>query len=166
MTSTYLPFFFPLPVFPFRACGAPIKSSIELAWLKDVPGRDPGPDLDPGGVKPETPDETDRGIRCGLPVSGGGTPKDDNAGLVDRDGAISEGGPRPNSDDVTKVGTDPDIGGTLVDNCGTDIGGGALPALTDLLGGAEPLGGGGVALGPALALLGSFLLTHFFKSVS
>lgn len=90
ITSTYLPFFFPFTVFPFLACGAPSKSSIELAWLKDVPGRDPGPDLEPGGVNPE---ETDRGIRCGLPVSGGGTPKDDNAGLVDREGAISEGGP-------------------------------------------------------------------------
>lgn len=158
-------------MFPFLAWGAPSKSSIELAWLKDVPGLDPGPDLEPGGVNPDTPEETDRGIkcglllRCGLPLRGGGTPKDDNAGLVDRDGAISEGGPGPKSEVGPRVGTDPDIGGTLVDSWGTGIGG-ALPALTDLLGGAEPLGGGGVALEVGFALLGSFLLTHFFKSVS
>ena len=82
---------------------------MELAWLKDVPGRDPGPDLEPGGVKPGILPETDRGIRCGLPVSGGGTPKDDNAGLVEREGPKSDAGPRPNSDDVINVGTDPDI---------------------------------------------------------
>lgn len=52
MTSTYLPFFFPLvdPAGPLRACGSPRRSSIEVALLNDVPGREGGP---PGGARNE-----------------------------------------------------------------------------------------------------------------
>lgn len=41
-----------------------------------------------------------------------------------------------------------------------------LLALTDRLGGTGPLGGGGVARADAVALFGSFLLTHFLSSGS
>lgn len=56
-------------------------------------------------------------------------------------------------------------GGRLASPADGTTGGIPLPALAVRLGGAEALGGGGV---PRLGveLLGSFLLTHFLRSVS
>jgi hypothetical protein len=88
--------------------------------------------------------ETDRaGPREGV----GGRPSEDGAGLLD-----SGGGGAPADD------------GGLLPSVGTG-GGGMLLPLALLLGGAGPFGGGGVARA-CVALLGSFLLTHFFKSLS
>lgn len=159
MTSTYLPFFFPLEAAaPFRACGAPSKSSIELALLSDVAGREGGarPDPGPGGVEAAAPVETGRGM---FAPAGGGTPReDDRAGLPERDGALPVGGRL--SDPVTaaeaEAGPLEAIGGAPA----------ALLVLPVLLCGAGPFGGGGVARAAALALFGSFLLTHFFRFVS
>lgn len=142
ITSTYLPFFFPLPAAPLRAWGAPSKSSIELALLKDVDGRGGGckPAELPGGVGTAAPVETDRG------PSGGGIPNAEGAGLPGIDGG---GAP---AEDPGRLLT---LGGIAA--------GGTLAVLGVRLGGAGPRGGGGVPRTGAL-LLGSFLLTHFFKS--
>lgn len=85
--------------------------------------------------------ETDRGI-------GGGTLSPGKAGLDDRFAASLD-------DDWGLLPDAADIGAG---------GGGMLPELARL-GGAELRGGGGVARTPALEL-GSFLLTHFFRSLS
>ena len=144
MTSTYLPFFFPRAVPPLRACGAPSKSSIELALLRDVEGLGGGakpPEL-PGGVGAAAPVETDRGI-------GGGTPNvDGGAGLPE------SGGGAPADDDGRLPALDA-IGGVAA--------GGTLAPLVVLLG---PIRGGGGGAAAGVALLGSFLLTHFFRSLS
>lgn len=143
ITSTYLPFFFPRAVPPLRTCGAPSKSSIELALLRDVEGLGGGakpPEL-PGGVDAAAPVETDRGSGgtpsvdggAGLPEIGGGAPADDEGRLPALDA----------------------IGGVAA--------GGTLVPLVVLLG---PIRGGGGGAAAGVALLGSFLLTHFFKSLS
>jgi hypothetical protein len=132
-----------LAALPLRACGAPIRSSIELALLRDVAGRDGGGPPGPDGVGTVPPLETDRAIG-----PGGGTPSEDGpleaigGAPADVEGRLSE---------LTAIGGGP-IGGVLV-------------ALTVLAGGAETFGGGGVARTGAL-LSGSFLLTHFFRSLS
>jgi hypothetical protein len=136
-------------VAPFRACGAPRRSSIELALLRDVAGREGGarPELELGGVAPAAPVDTERVGPSGAP--GGGIPN--SAGLSERDG----GAPVP---------VDGRLFGAVGGRC--EAIGGALLALADLLGGKGPLGGGGVERAVAVALLGSFLLTHFFSSGS
>lgn len=58
-----------------------------------------------------------------------------------------------------------DWGRLPVADIGGPAGGGMLLELTARLGGAELLGGGGVAR-TAAAELGSFLLTHFLRSLS
>lgn len=81
-----------------------------------------------------------------LPRDEGGTLRLDNAGLAEGGGpALDEDGGRL---------PEPAGGGAPAE--------GTLPELAALL---EPLGGGGVARTVAL-LFGSFLLTHFFRSVS
>jgi hypothetical protein len=129
-----------------RACGAPSKSSIELALLNDVAGLGGAPAELPGGVGKTAPVDTDRGI------AGGGAPSEGGAGLADTDGGApaEEDGRLPEA---------PACGGVAI------AGGGPPLPLIDLLGGAEPFGGGGVPRVGA-ALPGSFLLTHFFSSVS
>lgn len=64
-------------------------------------------------------------------------------------------------------GAPPEVDGRLSGFIGTGegAGGGILVALPVLVGGAEAFGGGGVAR-TGVALLGSFLLTHFLSSVS
>lgn len=146
ITSTYRPFFFPFPAGPLRAVGAPNKSSIELALLKEVEGLDGGakpPEL-PGGVGAAAPVDTDRG-------NGGGAPNPDGgAGLPD----IGDGANAPADDDGRLAALA--MGGVAV--------GGRLAMLPVLLAGPA-LGGGGVAA-EGVAELGSFLLTHFLSSVS
>lgn len=146
ITSTYRPFFFPFPEGPLRAVGAPNKSSIELALLKEVEGLDGGakpPEL-PGGVGAAAPVDTDRG-------NGGGAPSPDGgAGLPDIGGSANA----PADDDGRLVALA--IGGVAV--------GGRLAVLPVLLAGPARGGGGGAAA--AVAELGSFLLTHFLSSVS
>lgn len=146
ITSTYRPFFFPFPAGPLRTVGAPSKSSIELALLKEVEGLGGGanpPEL-PGGVGAAAPVDTDRG-------NGGGAPNPDGgAGLPD----IGGGANAPADDDGRLAALA--IGGVAV--------GGRLAVLPVLLAGPA-LGGGGVAA-EGVAELGSFLLTHFLSSVS
>ena len=152
ITSTYRPpFFLPRPpAGPFRAVGAPSRSSIELALLNDVDGRggggaspSPGPGAEPAILLGGVSLDTDRG-------RGGGPPRDDdNAGLP----AIDEGAKPP---------------GPAEDDGRLDAIGGVLPKLATLgalLGGPIRLGGGG-GVADGVALPGSFLLTHFFSSVS
>lgn len=75
----------PLAVLPLRACGAPSRSSIELACVKDDDGRGGGPAELPGGVGTAAPVETDRGK---LPRVGG-TPRPEKAGLDESEGGTS-----------------------------------------------------------------------------
>ena len=75
-------------------------------------------------------------------------------GLEERGAALDEeGGRLPEAD----IGGSEGTGGAPL--------GGMLLELAVRLGGAEPRGGGGVARTGA-ALPGSFLLTHFFRSLS
>lgn len=111
---------------------------MDVALLKDEPGRDGGP---PGGAR------NDRG-KLGA-ASDGALVEIDGAGLVN----IADEPPPP-----TGIGGG-GIGGTAWLWPSGGIG------LAVLVGGAVPFGGGGVALA-AVLLPGSFLLTHFFKSLS
>lgn len=79
-----------------------------------------------------------------------------------------------NTPSAGAAGLDDNCGGALLEEDGgrlsevTDFGGaagGILPELAARPGVAEPRGGGGVAREEA-AELGSFLLTHFFNSLS
>lgn len=154
MTSTYLPFFRPFTVLPFRAWGAPSRSSIELAWLRAVPGRD-------GGPEPGIPVETDLGIRCGLAENGTFSEPEGGVGGKGEPEIFGTGGPPDRPGEGT--GIDADAGGPTDPDPAED--GGPLP-LAVLLGGAGPLGGGGVACAAELEPSGSFLLTHLCKSSS
>lgn len=130
-----------------RAVGAPSKSSIELALLREVEGLGGGakPPEVPGGVGAAAPVETGRG-------NGGGAPNvDGGAGLPEIDG-----GANAPADDDGRLPALWAIGGVAA--------GGRLAVLPVLLAGPA-LGGGGVAAA-GVAELGSFLLTHFFSSVS
>jgi hypothetical protein len=127
--------------------GAPRRSSIELAWVKEDAGRGGGPPELPGGVGTAAPVDTERGIA----PRDGGTPSPENAGLDERGG----GG----------ISLAEDWGRLPALDMGGPTGGGMLPELAARLGGAEPRGGGGVAR-TAAAELGSFLLTHFLRSLS
>lgn len=166
ITSTYpLPFFLLLTVPPLRAVGAPRRSSIELALLREVvDGRGgaacgvgpPGPGgrllvLATAAAAPAAEAlDTDRG---GIPF------KDPGAGplvLTPVEGRLS--GVVPNCDIDSGRCNPPGGGGATEDAL--------LPTLTDRLCGPGPLGGGGVARAEAIALLGSFLLTHFLSSGS
>lgn len=69
-------------VLPLRAVGAPIKSSIELAWLKVDGGRGGCPLELPGRVGIGPPVETDRGS--------GGTESPEIPRLDDRGAALDE----------------------------------------------------------------------------
>lgn len=94
-------------------------------------------------VKPTTPVDTDLGIELGSADRARGTGPVDSSGfpcpkLLETVLAAGGGARR--------------VGATL--------------ALTERFGGAGPLGGGGVACVEAVALLGSFLLTHLFRSLS
>lgn len=161
MTSTYpRPFFLLFTVPPLRAVGAPSRSSIELALLRDVvDGRGGG------------------GCIAGPPAAGGGVPA-----VVDTErggrpfGVGPCPGPGPKAGLVPSCDAPAPVDGRLsgvVPSCEIDGGrwsvGGpedALPTLTDRLCGPGPLGGGGVARAEAVALFGSFLLTHFLSSGS
>lgn len=105
-------------------------------------GREGGASPDPGGggVAFAAPYDKDLGN-----AFGGGVARDGVAGLPERSGATE--------------------GGVIVAANVGPFGGAAapLPELEALLCGPGPLGGGGVAWAAVLALLGSFLLTHFFK---
>lgn len=116
-----------------------------MAWLKEDAGRG-GPAELPGGVETAAPVDTERGI---LPR--GGTPSPEDAGLDGRGG----GG----------MSLAEDWGRLPVADIGGPAGGGILPELAARLEGAELRGGGGVAR-TAEAELGSFLLTHFLRSLS
>lgn len=125
-----------------------MRSSIELACVRDEEGRGGGgPDELPGGVGTLVPADTDRGR---LPICGG-TPSPEKAGLDESEGGTSL------DEDAGRLPEPRGIGGIG--------GGGMLPELAFRLGGAEPRGGGGVAR-TGSALLGSFLFTHFFRSLS
>lgn len=127
--------------------------------LRDVEGLGGGasPELEPGGVG-AGPVEAARGNPLGPP--GTGTPRE----------------PPPNPGLPASGGMPPPVDGRLsIDVPSSDIDGGrcnmggpedALPALADLLCGIGPFGGGGVARAVAVALFGSFLLTHFLSSGS
>lgn len=143
------------PAAPFLAVGAPSRSSIELALLSDVDGRGgggarPSPGAEPAelpggvGVGAAAPVDTDRGREGGAPSD------EDSPGLPATDGGAAPI-PGPADDD----GRLDIIGGVLA----------TLAALVALLGGPIRLGGGG-GVADGVALLGSFLLTHFFNSVS
>lgn len=114
---------------------------MELALLSDVGGREGGaePAAGPGGVPPAAVVEAGRGMPG--PPTGGGA---ETEGLP-----VLGGG-----------GALPAVDGRLP---GEEVGGAEL-WLRDL--GAGPFGGGGVARAEAVALLGSFLFTHFFSSGS
>lgn len=106
-----------------------------------------------GGARPEpaggvefaaAPYDKDRGKEFG------GVASDGVAGLPERSGA-TEGGV------IEAANAGP------LEGAWGPVGAAPLPELEALLCGAGPLGGGGVACVAVLALLGSFLLTHFFK---
>lgn len=122
---------------------------MDCAWVRDPVGRGGPAEEVPGGTGTAALEETDRGI---WPRPGGGIFRPESAGLA-------EGGkPAPEEDGGRVLGPEGIIGGgPLIE--------GMLPELAVRLGGAEALGGGGVARTAAL-LLGSFLFTHFFSSVS
>lgn len=141
-----------------RAWGAPSRSSMELAVLRDVEGRGGGarPELEPGGMG-AGPVDAARGNPLAPP--GTGTPREPgNPGLPARDG-----GPAP-VDGRLSI----DVPRSEIDGGRCNMGGpeAVLPPLTDLLCGIGPFGGGGVARAEAVALFGSFLLTHFLSSGS
>ena len=163
---------------PFRAAGAPIKSSILLATLIPVAGRDGGADGGPvpaaeAGLKPPlslglAADSSRVGDR--LSVGGDATALEPSApevvglaaplrlGLAVRLGPC-DGGALPGlSVPPSAAPMDMGIGGGLL------RGGKAPAALTALLGG--PLGGGGVGAAAAGASAPAFLLTHFLRSAS
>lgn len=111
------------------------------------------PDIGGIGDGPDDDAERDMG-------AGGGGIDEDRAGLSFLSGT---GGLRP---DWRAILPSLGIDGLLVrvGEAAADIMEGGPPiALTDLFG---PLGGGGVALAPTVALPGSFLLTHFLRSGS
>jgi hypothetical protein len=118
-----------------------MRSSIELAWLREVAGRTGGakPELDPGGVTAAPVVDAARGGtfavlgRGPVPLLRGGPPVLDCGRLSD-----------------AAESTCPPVGGR---EAGVVVRDG-------------PLGGGGVALTEAVALFGSFLFTHFFNSGS
>jgi hypothetical protein len=135
---------------------------MELALLKAGRGG-VKPELDIGGVARGAPVDADRGIPLGNPEEG--TAKEDREGLPVGDGraAFPVDGRLPKPAWLTD--RIDDEGGC----CGATGGSSAedmLPALVDLLCGADPFGGGGVARADALEPFGSFLLIHFFKSAS
>lgn len=144
---------------PFRGAGAPIKSSIELALLSDVAGRDGGAE----GGPPPAPDaiaaklggtsvlldSTGESVLCGVPVPEGG-PDGGRAATEGMDvDAAAEGF-------EIKVG----VCGFAPAGIGFRAMGGLLTAL---IGG--PLGGGGLAVGAEVSVP-PFLLTHFLRSGS
>lgn len=117
---------------------------MELALLNDVAGRGGGGKDEPiGGVGMAALVEADRAV----PSIGGGAASEGGAGLLDSDG-----------------GAPADDGGLLSSPKPMLAAGGAVLPLALLLG-ADALGGGGVPR-DTLALFGSFLLTHFFNSLS
>lgn len=122
---------------------------MELALLSAVPGLDGGPLTEPG-VKLGAPTETDRGSEWGL--LDGGTDREGRAGEIDR------------GESAGILGAGLNMG--MLEAIGGPTGGEGWPPLADRLGGADPLGGGGVDTAAGLALLGSFLLTHLLSSLS
>ena len=143
MTSTYRPPFFFFAAAPFLGCAAPNKSSMLLALLMLVPGRDGGPEASGGRASvgglaaPSLSDGTPGVLaRDGMPIGGG---------IDELLGGIEVGGRRPVE--------------------GGPIGGVPPDALLAAAGG-PPRGGGGVAAGLAVSVAPAFLLTHFLSSGS
>jgi hypothetical protein len=123
-----------------------MRSSIELAWLREVVGRGgpPEPEMDPGG-------------------GGAAMPIVDAArgGTVARLARLAGGLIPLVSDEMPEL----DCGRMSDERAGTRLpagGSGAGVVIRD----GGPLGGGGVARTDATPLLGSFLFTHFFSSLS
>lgn len=115
-----------------------MRSSIELAWLREVPGREIG-------RISGAPTETDLGAKCG------GMGEALRLGEAPGTGESLGGGARcPLA-----------IGGAGL----LDIGGGTVPEL-DRLGGADPRGGGGGVAAAGVALPGSLPFTHLPSSLS
>lgn len=112
---------------------------MELALLKVVAGRGGGGPPGPGGIG-TAPLETDRAI-------------------------VSTGRGTPSEPPAADGGVPPEVEGRLSELMPIGGPGGTLVALAVLEGGAEIFGGGGVAR-TGVALLGSFLLTHFLRSLS
>ena len=143
MTSTYRPPFFFFALGPFLGWAAPSKSSILLALLILVPGRDGGPEASGGrarvvGLAPPSLSDGTPGVlaREGIPIGGG---------IDELLGGIEVGGRKP-------AGGGP-IGGVPPD---------ALLAAAD----GPPRGGGGVAAGFTVSTAPAFLLIHFLSSGS
>ena len=158
ITSIYPLAFFPfLRVPPCLACGAPIKSSILLALLTAVPGRDGAAE---GGPMPR-PTVGPVGSPCNIAGDALLDTRFDEDGLSTSPGAAPDGA-------VILIGGVAVLcprgsGGTGGVSVSFLIGGPPL-ALTALDGG--PLGGGGVADALVDVSPPPFLLTHFFKSLS
>lgn len=114
---------------PFRPCAGPKRSSIELALLIDVPGRDGGANPSPkGGASVGKGDSERAGVPAPEPLTDGGPD-----------------GTWPNPVRWLKVGAESILGGKLEPPTGFDVGcdfmdGGPLTVLSE-----GPLGGGGVA---------------------
>ena len=148
ITSTYRPPFFFFAAAPFRGCAAPSRSSILLALLILVLGRDGGPEANGGlpsiGGFAGAPSASEPipGVleRDGMPMGGG----------IDELLGMEVGGLRP-----APAGGGPLIGGPAVPLEA------ALPAA-----GGPPRGGGGVAEGFAVSVAPAFLFTHFLSSGS
>ena len=146
---------------PCLTCGAPIKSSMLLALLMAVVGRDRGAEGGPPDCATPRPVVGPVFSPCNTAGDALLDTKFDEDGLGTSPGA-APGGP------VTLVG-----GVAVLDAGGSGGTGGvsvsfligAPPlALTALDG--RPLGGGGVATAVAGVAPPAFLLTHFFKSLS
>ncbi len=161
MTSTYpLPFLLFLTVPPFRTAGAPIRSSMELALLVDVVGREGGPGDGPPRPPPGmrlaklggmsmlwlSPGES---VLCGVPVAEVGP---------EGGRGVTEGIEEDMGADAFDI--EVGIGGLAPARSGFRGAGGLLTARN-----GGPLGGGGVALGVEAAAP-PFLLIHFLSSGS
>jgi len=143
----------------FRGAGAPSKSSILLALLIAVAGRLIGGAKPAPGTMGGVPELA---VLWGPPISAGlallaGVPRPDGGPLeAERGGATILGIETL----LDMRGGAPALGMTVA------VGGRGAPVELILRLGPVALGGGGVALALAVALPGSFLFTHFFRSGS
>ena len=149
ITSTYRPPFFFFAAAPFRGCAAPSKSSMLLALLMLVLGRDGGPEA--SGGRPSI------GGFAGAPSA-----SDPRPGVLERDEMPIGGGMEELLGvDVGGLRPAPPGGG------GPPMGGPAVPLEAALAAaGGPPRGGGGVAEGLAVSVAPAFLFTHFLSSGS
>jgi hypothetical protein len=160
-----LPFFLLLTVPPLRAVGAPSKSSMELALLRDVvDGRGGGGCIAGPGFGPPAGSAGLAAVAAVVDTERGGSPFGLGPGPVPNAGLVPNGdAPVPVDGRLSGVAPSCDMDGGRWSIGGPEE---ALPTLTDRLCGPGPLGGGGVARADTVALLGSFLLTHFLSSGS